>query len=169
MPVVAAALAALVLAGCAAPSEPAEPSSEAPAPTTTTAAPAPEPTETADPRAGWRTIETQDGLFRWQIPADWTVVDESREADDDLGWVNQVTVVSELGQDLAFFGSAFHGDRGGACDDWDGDGSTTVPTEVHAEEGVPLGDQPLHSIRGETDEFTIIREVLRTAAIGDGR
>ncbi|GAA3594163.1 hypothetical protein GCM10010968_04260 [Agrococcus terreus] len=144
MPVVAAALAALLLAGCAAPSAPAEPSGEAPAPTATSAAPAPQPTETADPRAGWRTIETQDGLFRWQIPADWTVVDESFEAEDDLGWVNQLTVVSELGQDLAFFGSASYGDRGGICASPDDPGLVDaegfVPALVHDDELVELGE-----------------------------
>lgn len=142
-PLVAVALAALMLVGCAAPSAPAEPSGAAPAPTASTAAPEPQPTETPDPRAGWRSIETQDGLFRWQIPADWTVVDESFEAEDGLGWANRLTVTSELGQDLAFFGSASYGDRGGICASADAplvDAEGFVPALIHDDELIDLGE-----------------------------
>ena len=51
-----------------------------------------------------------------------------------------MTIVSDLEQELAVFGSAFYGDRGGACDDWDGDGTFFVPASIHLEETVPLGD-----------------------------
>jgi len=121
-----------------------------------TAPESPTPSSTVDPLADWQVVETQDGLYRWRIPADWTAVDESFEAEDGLGWVNQVTIVSELDQELAEFGSAYYGDRGGACEDWDGDGATTVPTEVHLEESVRLGDAPLSSVRGPVDEGRIV-------------
>lgn len=88
--------------------------------------------------AGWRTIATSDGIFRWRIPADWSVVDESFEAEDGLGHVNSFTVVSDIGQELAFFGSAYYGDRGGACDDWDGDGTIMVPAQLHFDDPTAL-------------------------------
>ncbi|SFS03912.1 hypothetical protein SAMN04487783_0802 [Agrococcus baldri] len=142
----AAAAMVLALGACAAPT--AEPS----APTATTvasaaagpASPAPtataEPTASDDPMAGWQAVETSDGLFRWRIPVDWSVVDESFEAEDDLGHVNAITVVSDIGQELAYFGSAYYGDRGGACDDWDGDGTTMVPGQLHADAMALGGD-----------------------------
>lgn len=110
----------------------------------TTPSPSPTPDATAAPSSaptdGWQEVATTDGLFRWRIPADWTARDASFEAEDGLGHVNHVTIVSDLEQELAVFGSAFYGDRGGACDDWDGDGTFFVPASIHLEETVPLGD-----------------------------
>lgn len=136
---VAAIALLLSLSACA--STTAEPPSTAPAspPAQSTEAPAEgdAPAE-SDPLAGWQSIETADGRFRWRIPADWSIVDESFEAKDDLGHVNAITVVSDRGQELAYFGSAFYGDRGGACHDWDGDGTTMVPARVHFDDPTVL-------------------------------
>lgn len=152
-PLTASIVAALALVGCAGPA-----AEEPDAPATPSASPEPEataaptPTPTEDPTAGWQTIETEDGLFRWRIPADWSVVDESAEAPDDLGWTNQITVVSDRGQELAYFGSAYFGDRGGACGSalqgsmTDAEGF--VPAVVHDDEQVALGDD-LVDLEGE--------------------
>ncbi len=146
--IVAAAASALLLgvAACAVPatgpSTPAQPSAPVAPPTGSAAEPAamtPAPTATRDAAAAagsdaladWQSVETADGRFRWRIPPDWSVVDESFEAEDGLGHVNAITVVSDTGQRLAYFGSAHYGDRGGACAAWDGDGTTSVPAQLH--------------------------------------
>jgi hypothetical protein len=166
-PIAAAVAALLLLTGCAGAAEPAP--SEAPAtrtsapPPSDPAEPAEEPSASADPTAGWQVVETTDGLYRWRIPADWTVVDESFEAEDDLGHVNDLTIVSEIGQELARFGSAYYGDRGGACT---GVPDGMIPALVHLEETVPLGDAPLSSARGPAEAGRI---VAFTARYGDQR
>lgn len=166
-PIVAAVAALLVLSGCAGAAETA-PSEMAPAPTaapsrSSSGAPTAQPSASADPTADWQVVETTDGLYRWRIPADWTVVDESFEAEDDLGHVNDVTIVSDIGQRLAHFGSAYYGDRGGACT---GVEDGMVPALVHLDETVPLGPGPLASARGPADAGRI---VAFTSQYGDAR
>jgi hypothetical protein len=78
--------------------------------------------------------------------------------------VNHVTVVSDLGQALAVFGSAHFGDRGGACHDWDGDGTFYVPGSIHLEETVTLGEG-LVGFDGESvDEARIVAFTTRPTA-----
>lgn len=155
--------AALLLAGCSsaaeAPTAPASTSasmSATPVPTAT-AEPEPSPTPTVDATADWQRIETEDGLFRWRIPADWSIVDESGESELDGRWMNRMDISNADGEVLAFFSSHYTGgDRGGVCDDWDGDGTGYVPAVVHLDEAVQTAEGPLTSFVGPVEEGRLV-------------
>ncbi|MCR8670050.1 hypothetical protein [Agrococcus sp. HG114] len=155
-PFAVAVIALLVLTGCADPAGSAPSQTPAPAPAHSSsagAAPTSQGMPSADPTEGWHVVETADGLFRWRVPADWTVVDASFEAEDGLGHVNDVTIVSDIGQELARFGSAYYGDRGGTCA---GDEDGMVPALVHLDETVALGGRQLSSARGPAEAGRIV-------------
>ncbi|WAC66767.1 hypothetical protein OVA14_03045 [Agrococcus sp. SL85] len=139
VPLAAAAVAVLALAGCAQPAaEPTEapttaPTSQAPEPTT-------EPTATEDPTAidtsDWLTYETTDSDASFRYPADWTLESDAElfapDADrDDVQdpyerTMDSATLTAPNGQQLLALADFV--DIGGAC------GGIVFPFEVLAQE-----------------------------------
>ncbi|MEV7528419.1 hypothetical protein [Agrococcus sediminis] len=121
---IAAALGALLvaataLAGCSAPAAPAA-SSAPPAPTS--AAPTAEPTASAPPSAeAGETFTTQIGNASFELPAGWSVRDESAVRMDHDGrdqWMNTVHVLDGEGREVLLYTDGAVDAIGAVTDEW---------------------------------------------------
>ncbi|MGM1028861.1 MAG: hypothetical protein ACQEWM_03180 [Actinomycetota bacterium] len=118
-------------------------------PAASPAPPAASPTAAASPtpvtEATWHRFSTESGMASISIPPTWTV--EGGAVETHAGGVQWIWVRNSLRHEMALLAIGKGGDRGGACDDWDGDGTAFVPARIHLVEevdvtGETLGDGP---------------------------
>jgi len=115
----------------------APPASSAPASASPTAAASP----TAVPEPTWHRFSTESGMASVSIPPTWTV--EGGAVASDVGDVEWIWVRNSLQHEMALLAIGNGGDRGGACDDWDGDGTAFVPARIHLVEEVDVTGESL--------------------------
>lgn len=126
----------LLLAACASTPPPA---ATAPAATAPAASAAPSPSASEPPLAedaDWHRFSTANGMASISVPSTWTV--EGGTTESEFGSAQWIWVRNSLRHEMALLAIGYGGDRGGACDDWDGDGTGFVPARIHLTEAVDV-------------------------------